>query len=367
MSRAWLWFMLSCKRYVKKFSFLLILLILPIAVRGIKTAEESGPTEVRIAVFAEGMEDTVPEVMPLEQKLARRLAAGAPGDNEEMIKFYLCGSEQQVKDEVASKRAECGYVIDRNLQDKLEKKNFKRSIRVYSAPSTVTAGLSSEVVFAALMELYDKTLFIEYAGNSEIFDEAAPVGSPEREAIAEHAGELYDTWLRNGSTFRFVSGTAGMERPGEDADSVFPVRGIAAVYIFVIGLYAAAMNLADEKKGLFLAVPYNTRTACRISSMAAPVFLAAVSGLAAIWSGGAMTGGIKELAVMAFYVMVVSAFSWLLRILVKSTEVICCLIPFFLIGSLLFCPVILDAGRYLPAVKYVQKFFLPWYYLKFFS
>lgn len=396
MNRAWLWFVLSCKRYVRRLSFLLILLILPLAVLGIRTAEEDGATEIRVSVYAEGSENAVlgggtgggaekaAEELSLEQALVQRLISGMPAQDGSILTFYLCESEMQVREDVASKRAECGYVIAQDLRERLEKKDYKRSIRVYSAPSTVAAGLSTEVVFAALMELYDKELFVDYVENGGLFDEAAPKESLQREALIKQAGSLYETWLYNGSTFRFVAET--VDRPAADAgysdegapgsdqkgaapekDAVFPVRGIVAVYIFIIGLYAAVMNLTDEAKGLFLAVPYNCRMACRISAMAAPVFLAAVSGMAALLSGGAMTGWFQEMPVMLLYLAAVTGFAWFLRVVVKSPEVLCCLIPFFLIGSLLFCPVIIDVSRYFPALETVQKLFLPWYYLNYFG
>lgn len=297
MSRAWMWFILSCKRYFRRISFLLILLLLPVALRGIRTAEESGKTEVRIAVYAEKTDETGTEQMPLEQMLVHRLADG--GQEESLFRFYICESEQQVRDEVASKRAECGYVIGKDLREKLARKRYKRSIQVFSAPSTVAAGLSSEVVFSVLMELYDGELLVDYVKSSTIFDEAAASQSPGRETLASQAAELYENWLYNGSTFRFTSTTLGMEQQkiyesGENTDTVFPVRGIVAVYIFIIGLYSAAMNLTDEKKGLFFAIPYGYRTICRIAALAAPVFLAALSGVAALWSGGAMTGAVQE-------------------------------------------------------------------------
>lgn len=389
MSRAWMWFILSCKRYGKRMSFLLILLLLPVAVRGIRTAEESKAAEIRIAVFAEGMErkpseQTASGQLPLERILAYRLTGGAEesgdsGDSgDSLVQFYLCESEQQVKDDVASKRAECGYVIGENLRQKLKEKNFKRSIRVFSAPSTVAADLSTEVVFSVLMEVYDGELLTEYVRDSEIFAGVAAAGSAEREALAAQAAELYEVWLHNGSTFRFVSDTGSQAQSGvgtgaaarenrRNQDSVFPVRGIVAVYIFIIGLYAAAMNLADKKKGLFLAIPYGFRSICRIAAMAAPVFLAVLSGMAALWSGGVLSDPGREVTAMLCYLAAVVLFSWVVQSLAGSPEPIYCLLPFFLIGSLIFCPVVIDIGRYLPAAEPVQKLFLPWYYLHFFG
>ena len=110
---------------------------------------------------------------------------------------------------------------------------------------------------------------------------------------------------------------------------MFPVRGIVAVYVFAIGLYGAAMSLADEKRGLFRAIPYGRRIMCRLAAMAAPSALAALSGLAALWAGKCLGAWPKEVAAMAGYVAAVTLFSWGVRAVCRHEAVACCLIPFF--------------------------------------
>ncbi len=357
MIRVWMWFFLSCKRHMYRLSFLGILLLLPAGTFLIRESRKEGEASIRIAVCAEqGKEGS------LEQQLAKALAERPAGDG--LFQFYLCQDEQQVKDEVASRRVECGYVISQDLREKLDGRDFKRSIRVYSAPSTIAAQLSSETVFAAMIERYDLELFGRYVEGK--LKETVESG----EDAADLAGRFYDKWKENGSTFHFQYEYVDWQ--GQTADDmpeamVFPVRGIVAVYLFVIGLYGAALSLADEKKGLFLAIPYGSRSLCRLAAMAAPVFLAAVSGMAALWTGGVVWRMDYEMAALAGYAVLVVAFSWILRLLCRREALICCLIPFFLVGSLVFCPIFLDIGKYIPEFEALGNLFLPGYYMKFFG
>ena len=148
MGRVWMWFWLSGKRCFYRRSFFIILLALPLGAFWIRGREEEGPAKIRIA----GQE-------PLEQLLIKDLAGRQGQDG--LFQFYACESEGQLKDDVASRRAECGYVLASRLREKLNQGDFKRSIRVFSAPSTVAARLSTETVFAALIALYDRELFRE--------------------------------------------------------------------------------------------------------------------------------------------------------------------------------------------------------------
>ena len=126
---------------------------------------------------------------------------------------------------MASRRAECGYVVYAGLEEKLDAKSYKRSIGVYSAPSTVAAALSTETVFAALMEIYDGELLADYVAENELFDPLGTAGGEAREKAAAQARELYAKWLESGSTFRFQYQFQG--RDGEDREDVYKRQGMS--------------------------------------------------------------------------------------------------------------------------------------------
>ncbi len=328
------------------------------------TAEENNGAAEKNNGTAEKNNET--ERNETERGLGQSLAAVLTGRSSEdgLFQFYECEDEQQVREEVASRRAECGFVIGAGLKERLDGKDYKRAIRVYSAPSTIAAKLASETVFAAMIELYDRDLFVNYV---EQAGERLKAGDLEQ--LSKEAGQMYSQWLENGSTFHFtyeIVGQKGRKDSSEQKGTVFPVRGIVAVYVFVAGLYGAVISLKDEKKGLFLKVPYGSRTLCCLAAMAAPVFLAAVSGLTAVRAGDCSGFWGYELAVMAGYGVAVTLFSWGVRVICRREELVGSLIPFFLAGSLIFCPVFLDMGKYMPELRMWGRLFLPGYYMRMF-
>lgn len=383
MRNVWMWFYLSAKRCLRRKAFLVILLLLPAAAFGIREIETRDGTEIRIAVavlsdtgesesggqvFESGTAGSTVREVPLERALADALIARESRESSGMFRFYECGSEKQVREDVAARRAECGYVISADLRRRLEEKEYKRCIRILTAPSTVAAKLSSEVVAAELLQLFDRELFLSYMAESEIFGRAEQNGVG-REDIFLQAEALYQKWKENGSTFHFtyeqVDGAAGEAGRENAGTALFPVRGIAAVYIFAVGIYSAAVTADDVRKGLFLAVSYRLRGLCQLMWTAAPVALAALSGLAALACGGVFRWeqGARELLAMGVYAAAAAVFSWLVHLVCRRAEVIYCLLPVCLIGSLLFCPVFVDISRYLPELGGVGRIFLPWYYL----
>ena len=228
MKRVAMWFFLSCKRYMRKWSFLFILLLLPLGVAGSRPGPEKGEPGREHSHQCGGERGE-----RAGQCLADSLVNRPRGEDAGMFRFYLCRGEEEVKAEVASRRAECGYVIYAGLEEKLDAKSYKRSIGVYSAPSTVAAALSTETVFAALMKIYNGELLADYVAENELFDPLGTAGGEAREKAAAQAKKLYAKWLESGSTFRFQYQFQG--RDGEDRDvagsqtDVFPSELVAVM------------------------------------------------------------------------------------------------------------------------------------------
>lgn len=346
--RIWIWFCLSCKRQLKHPGYLILLLILPVVLYGAGKAVPKDEEGVRIALYSEGgdlAERTVDSLM----------------ERDSVFEFYRCNSLDELEKEVSSKQAECGYVFHEDLEERLNQEKYRRSIGLCTSPSTVLAPLASETVFAALMEQYGDVILENYTKEKLAFE---PL---DKDQAWEELDELFDTYQTNHSTFAFAYDFIdGGIMQGVSVKTGFPVRGVAAVMVFIAGIFASVMLLEDEKKGLYIPVPYAQKIWCKAASVLSLVALAAASGLVSLKVTGNMNQIGYEILCMAVYVLLVSVFAFLLKSVIRNTAVICCLIPFFIIGSLILCPVFLDVGQWLPDIKAVQRLFLPYYYLKMF-
>lgn len=356
-----IWFLLSCKRYLKRFSFLLILLLLPLGSLAFQRAEQKQGqnSKMRIAVSVEAPEDN-----SFGMRLARNLTAYAKEEGG-MFDFYICGISQ-AKTDVAARKAECGYIIYKDLKEKLDSGNFRRCIGVVTAPSTVAAKLSAETVFSVLMAAYDGNLLKDYVSKSKIFQ---PLDGAGQRSHAVHDSEkLYEKYRHNGSTFHFdyKTVTADGHKELKKSESILPVRGLMALTVFITGLYAAVILCQDEKRGLFLPLAKGHALPCRVASLAAPVALSLLSGWLALLCSGTMGAPLREVLLLLGYGSAVVVFALLLKWLLRSGTVICCTIPFFVIGSLVFCPVFLDTTRLVPELSKLGRLFLPYYYLRLF-
>lgn len=209
-----------------------------------------------------------------------------------------------------------------------------------------------------------------------------PVNSSSRAKAAEEAGERYDRWNQEEGLFHFQyiyetnrgggseDGVETQSPKSDAAGSIFPVRGLGAVMVFILSLYGGVMAGEDERRGLFmplgigLRLPVVWQLQQRRSLGLFICFLCAFSGR---HGRGRSFGAVgRELGLLLLYGCGCTVFAFGLKLIVRSPELLCCMIPFFIIGSLLFCPVFVDPGRWIPGMEQLGRLFLPYYYLRCF-
>ena len=84
------WFFLSCKRYLRRLAFLLILLLFPVGAMAFQRVEAREQNQVRIAVCSEDREEG-----SLGQVLAQKLLEYSETSGRDgMFEFYLCDTAQ---------------------------------------------------------------------------------------------------------------------------------------------------------------------------------------------------------------------------------------------------------------------------------
>lgn len=349
MGRQWrYWFFLSWKRVFLRPFFVLLLLLIPVGAACFQRAEKEDSGKIAIALYTDG--DTWNEAVA-DQLLSE----------ESAFAFYLCETREELQADVAAGRAECGYSLPSGLKELLETKNYRRSIRVTKSPSTVAADLAGECVFAALFRVYGRELLEQYVLNGEAFVSLEKSGTWE---LWKEVEPLYEKALSDGSTFSFayetVDGTSVKEN---QIKAVFPVRGIGAIFIFVMGLAAAVTAAEDEIRGLYAAVTVGKRRGLQMVSIGAMTALSCVSVLAALAVSGNLGHLPAECGALFLYGGLTAFFSAVLLFLIRNPLVLSGLIPFFILGSLISCPIFADLSVFVPVLSQLRYFFLPWYYL----
>ncbi len=336
-------FYILCKRQLKNPFFLVLLFGFPLFALGIHTLEKN-PLEksdtISIAIYCENP-DT------FTQNCLEELT------HISSFHFYKAESLSSLEAQVSSGYAECGYVFPDNFHAILLNGNPKRQITLYTSPSTLFASLSKEVVFACIFRSFAKDIGISYIKTSPIFDSI-------RENAIPMFSLQYQSYL-NGTEdtplFHLIYETISTTKPVPPTFVPMPIRGIFAVLLFINALTATIQTLEDKRKKLPISL---------FSSIAVSFLFLTLSGWFTLCLTKNYTSFLQESLTALFYFTLLYIFCSLFSYLCKNTSFITASIPFFALGSIIFCPIFINLSSFLPIFSILEKFFLPYYYINLF-
>lgn len=349
MKKIIIWFCLFSKRYLKKMSFLVLLILLPLISIGLGAIESEENQGTRIALYSE--EDGIARDI-IESLLAY----------EGYFTFYESTSKENLINDVKTRKAECGYVFFQGMEEEISNGKVKGQIGVYIAPSTVLNSVSQEVVYSKFMEIYGRITVETFIDTDVMFAEM-DLDKVKNEIITSYEE------IKNSDgvyTFEYQQLNTVLEDSDFEDISIFPVRGIIAVYIFAVGLFSAVNCLKDKEEGIFGLVSYEFEPCANLIAIGTPVFWVGISAFLALLASGITLPLYFEMIVLSVYMLAVILLCDILKSLFKSGIQLCSIIPVVIIGALIFCPIFIDLTGILPVFNVLQKIWLPYFYLYIF-
>jgi len=342
MKRIMMWLWLTAKRWCKKPSFLVMLLLLPlsaVALAGV-AREESGM--VRVALVAEDADALTAAVM--DQLIA-----------EHSLMYYtVCATPEEAVTLVQNGTLDAAWIFAEDLSEKVEAfaaegREADPLVRVVERESNLLLQLSRERLSGVLYPYCSRALYVQYiqTGRSEL--------------AALSADELityYDEHPLSLDLFQFQSPDA-QESDDNVGYLTAPLRGVLAVLLLLCALAVAVFYGQDEERGMFAWLPLSRRPWAELGYQVTAVLPMAAVMLVTLSAAG-FTGVLWREALLLFcYALCCVCFAMLVRQAVRHLTLLAVLIPVFTVVLLAVCPVFVE----LREVRVLQLAFPPTYYL----
>ncbi len=183
----------------------------------------------------------------IEKKSQNQVTAVFYGAEEELTKllqektglitFQSCTSEEEVKKQVLQGKAECGYILQDNLQNELLDGNGSWSITVYENEASILTKLVNEVLFERVFYQTSLTWFEGYLAEKGLAGEGS-------------AKDITDTIIRYGETFTVETlylSDGQKESHTRTGASIYPVRIMAALCVVLCTL-TGVLQLVQDKR-----------------------------------------------------------------------------------------------------------------------
>ena len=221
-----------------------------------------------------------------------------------LVHFLVCSDSEEVKRNVMRGNAECGYVLQEDLQKKILAGDGVWSIEVYEEADSTMTRVVNEVLFERIFYAISAEWFEGYIAEHEMFaDVLQEVGE---EALREEAGRQLVRKLSDDSTFCFEKFTfSGAEGGQPESHTAYPTKAAAGAGIVLCGIVGVLEALQDIRKRRFRG---ETALFAGIFTVLQPVLCGTVAALFIVgttgkWSGfGGAAAALLLLAAAVFLV-----------------------------------------------------------------
>lgn len=343
-NKGFLWVVLLTKRLYKKWTFLLLLALIPALVLGYGLVDKSDAGVLTIALSCQDWDDQA------AAEMVRDLENGS-----QLIHFQVYPTEEAAEEAVRSARADAAWIFLEDTQERLEAfahgfSDRDAFIRVVEREESVSTVLAREKLSAAAFTQVGKALYLQYL----------------RAKVPALDGVSQDEFLEyfrqvnlNGQLFTFDS--QGQEATAQEASYLTaPVRGLLAVVVVLSGLAGAMYHQQDKAAGTFARVPENRGFLLEMGCQ----LLILTNVLAVAEAALALTGDTRsfwpEAGAFVVFLFTCLGFSMLLSTLLSHRNAMAVALPVIAVAMLGVCPIFFDLGF----LGRFQLLFPPTYFLR---
>lgn len=389
----WIWLLM--KRLWRQPAYVMLLVLIPVlgwAVGRMESGESGGAA---VAICVEESEWSGQILEELREQEA-----------DSSLRFVFHDDAMDVERSVMRGAADCGFVIGSDIADRVMGDDWAKCITVYETPSGSITGMAKERMGSVIFKLYSEQCYEEYmrlaaqgvpGGAGDVSADETGTMEGETGAAAaqgrvdefvDFAQEAYERHLVDGSTFGFAY--HGYDQNGQhtsDTDvisdtTVFPVKGVFAVIIFISGMCGMIEYDTDRSEKRFLRMAPNVLT--YMVDVWIPTVFVSAAALLCLWilDGLSVGGGVEETSKLSGMLSVWSASIWmkqigrlllyqgiiviycsLLGVVLRRQETIAAAIPILAFCSIVCASVFIRLGSYVPIFAVLEKLFPVTYYL----
>ncbi len=261
---------------------------------------------------------------------------------------------------VAAGELECAYLIPSDLFSSLLEGKRREKIRVLSSPSSSLIPVVNESLYSRIFEQLTPMLLTTYL-SAQTDGPADALAQTGEKAL----NDQFEVYLTNGSTFAFEYENAQMSSGFAQRKLLLsPLRGLFAVLILLAGFSGALRYYRAAEH------PVYARFSVRFVMILAPMLLCCIPVLVSYLSYPDLSPAhekpvmlFPELLRLLLYMLLCLAFLLLLTQLLRSAALMYAFLPLYVLCCLVFSPIFIDAGSFIPLLKTLSGFFLPSWYL----
>ncbi len=342
-----LWMFLLQKRLMRKYSFLVILGMVPLLTAGMFLAAKKESGMQRILLCKENEEDAVSTKI-IEELLCQK----------SVFTYAEETSVEAAYEAVRTGKADAAWILSDGFEEGVyayTSGHGKRwpLVTVVEREETVFLQLARERLYSVIYPYLSYALYENYITSELVQEEAVS----KEELQAEYAAVTVKEGI-----FSFAYRNAGDQADREEETNylLMPLRGFLLLLVLLCGMAASLYFEQDKQEQIFDRLPMGKSLFFPYIYHLPAVFDGAAVVLLTFYSTHILVSWRRELPLMALYCAACVGFCDLLRKLCGTIQRLGVCIPLLVLGMVVFCPIFINLRRF----RMIQYLFPPFYYLQ---
>ena len=342
IKKLFIWYWMFTKRLFRRYSFILILLLIPIVIPCTKIAMEQDSGILTIALYSEDVGDAV--VDEIITKLTTE---------DSIIRYEVYDDIDESVTAVQSQEVDAVWAFGDDMQKRIDEYSSGKSkeplVTVITARNQTNIQLANEKLFSMLHPYISYSTFENYVYSEGIISSAVS-----EETVRMH----YDRHDYKGSIVKFSRLDATDEEILDENFLISPIRGILSLVIAMCSIAAAMYFLTDMTEGKYDWLSYRKRMAPAFGSCLSAAMVSSLAVLVALFASG-IAVKLIEIPAMIMYAFAVTSFALVMCTVFRSPGKLGSAIPGFLIIMVVMCPIFFNVNF----LGWLRWFLPPYYYL----
>lgn len=331
------------KRLFKKYSFLLILCLVPVMVGAMNIMSQEERGIVSIALCLKNPDD--------------ELAAGIIDEfmeKDSVFRYIFCDDEEEARRLVTDYEADTAWIFSGSFKEDLRNaaadKRCEPVVTVVVREDNVPLRFSRQILVSQIYSDFSYMIYEDFIRDDMGLED---VSDAELETS-------YEKMFVEGSLFQMEYPDGEREETDDNNYLLTPIRGILAIWFVLCGFAASMYFMQDERNGVFSRVALKSRLWTSFGMQAVILSDGVAAMLIALKLSGVFTLWSREILVILLFAGCTLVFCNLVRLLSHTPERLGVCIPILLIAMLVMCPVFINSRRF-GVLPYLLP---PYYYLK---
>ncbi len=338
MKKSIIWFYMLTKRLLRRYSFWVLLLLIPLLLPAANAAMQNDGGVLRIALCSAGTEN------PMADAIIEDLM-----QEDSILRYEVYPSEGAARQAVKENRADAAWIFAADFENVIRqytaKETRKVPVTVLERETSIPLQLSHEKLYGAV---FPHIAFSAY----DVFVRA--------EFSADTEAARYYTETTGGDSIIKMEKLHAEEGSTAGNYLTAPLRGLLSLLVMLCGMAAVMYFLEDTAAGRFDWLPKNKRIFPALGTCLAALLMAGTTMEAALFAAGTATTLLRETAAMFLFALSAAGFCLVLSQVFRKAGSLGAFLPFFILTMLALCPIFFN----MKILRPIRLLLPPYYYLQ---